>query len=344
MVALNKDMRADVFDGKLLWIHHGARSVAETSIKELAGNIRRCMPNCSGVMVKCADGPQFQGTFDTKGSPMAINSVDDIERWCTELHMNGLELHLWAVPTEIEPGASGKFYAACCELTSHPGVKSMVLDVESGRGFWNGVEPKGVHALCSEFKANSDVHLGICADMRPNKPEAINLKEFLQYADSLHPMVYWHHFGSGRLGPDAKYTGVQAIIDDAIDWRQGYCEDGSAESPPIVPMLQTYPTPLRNGGSTPVPPDQAARALAIARDTQGCATLFVYGRANSSIDLMSHLAEVGNMGVYHAPDTQPAIITPVELSRSVLAGQLADEHARHQDVTNEIMKRAHVLT
>ena len=121
------------YDGKVAVWHWKGDSIAERTIDEFAGNIRRLAPNVKQIWVKTSDGSFWQGRFDS--SQLAVNGSSDLTRWANTLNNYGLELHAWCVPTGVDIEAEARIIAETC---NNSGVKSMILDVEPYTGFWQG--------------------------------------------------------------------------------------------------------------------------------------------------------------------------------------------------------------
>src|SRR5260221_3688244 len=76
--------------------------------------------------------------FDSPTNPkpdLAINGPNDINRWVSTLAKYNLEFHAWALPKGVDPNAEGPLLMQVCQ---QPGVRSMILDVEGGTGFFRG--------------------------------------------------------------------------------------------------------------------------------------------------------------------------------------------------------------
>jgi hypothetical protein len=179
------------YDGKTLIWHWRGSSVDEETIDELARNIRRLAPNVSGIIVKVADGENWQGMFSS--GDMAINGVDDIVRWVTILESYGLELHVWAVPHGLDIIAETTLLATVANID---GVQSLILDVEPYAGYWQGGEAAIAPFMTSlrDQLTNPNFHIGLMIDPRPHQYDAIFADEWRPYVNSVHPLIYWDMF------------------------------------------------------------------------------------------------------------------------------------------------------
>ena len=153
-----------------------------------------------------------------------------------------------------------------------PGVRSLVLDVEPGRHYWQGGadEVKQFMETLSRTVPDS-LHVGITVDSRRERMLAdISLDAWLASGriGSIQPQAYWHDFG--------------------MDWRS--CLQRVTEtldryrdtSVPVYPVLPTYPHP-KNGA--PLSPEELEAALRFTRATWQGASLFRLGGACWPMDL-----------------------------------------------------------
>lgn len=200
----------------LLWYWKGD-SVSEQSIDEFATNLRQNAPNVAGVIVKVMDGEDWQGKFDT--SALAIDGVEDIAEWVRVLEAHGLELHIWAVPNKLD--TSPDLLASVANVA---GVKSLILDVESYYGFWEGTEAE-VTAFVAVLRAritNPDFHISIAVDPRSFRYDTIFPDAWRPFIDSVHLQLFW--------------TVFRQIPEDTI---QDAWETWGDYGLPLIPMLQS---------------------------------------------------------------------------------------------------------
>jgi murein DD-endopeptidase MepM/ murein hydrolase activator NlpD len=213
------------YDGKIGLVFWSGQSVGEHTIAELARTIREHAPNVAAVYVKTSDGATWQGEYDDKPA-MAIYGPSDIARWVQILGDHDLEFHAWCVlKGEDAPAESEKVIEAC----RVPGVRSMLLDVEDGPGYFAG-GPGDARYLIQRVRvrAPAGFHLGLNFDARGQHPKHIYIRQWLPYVGSLHPMVYHRAFGKS----------VAEALQDAFRASYGFGK-------PVYPMLQAY------GGVTP---------------------------------------------------------------------------------------------
>lgn len=259
------------FDRRVLWIHWEGEAVRETSIEALADNIKRETPNVAGVVIKTSNGAQWQGAFDQRRA-LAIDGPGDIQRWVQVLSERGLETHAWCVVQGQDINKEADLIIAACNT---PGVKSMLLDVEGGANYFGGKTAQDARDLITRVRAgiHPDFHLGLNFDARGSHPASIHIQEWIPHVQSLHPMVYHWEFGSGRHGPEAYLNDAFGVL-----VRYGL---------PVVPMLQTYPTP------EPVPEDQVFHAgdYAFAKGAVGL-TYFRYGADSSASQILAGLRRI----------------------------------------------------
>ena len=285
-------LRNNVFDGETLWVYHVGHSVDEHTIGAIADRVRHQSPNVTGLMIKVADGHRMMGYYDQGPDELKINSPDDIARWVGELGMRDLSTHLWVVPTGDEIRNAAIMYAVCANVDN---VRSLTLDVEHGQGYWNNAGRRrgdDADGLGTILRAYTDRHIGLCSDFRKVygtfKANELQLDRWLPHVDSLHPMCYWHHFSEGTRGPDNQVDGIRAVCNAALEWLYTHAEVPGGM--PVVPMIQTYATPLASGQNLPVPPQEIRDALFEAHLVGNCATLFRYGRSCSSDAIMKAMS------------------------------------------------------
>lgn len=271
------------FDRRILWVHWEGEAVRESSIEALADNIKRETPNVAGVIVKTSHGAQWQGALDQRHA-LAINGPGDVLRWVHTLTEHGLEAHLWCAVQGQDIGRESDLIVAACNVE---GVRSMLLCVDTGPEYFAGRSAADVRRLITRVRAGirPDFHLGLNFDVREGHPGSIHLQEWLPHVQSLHPMIYHWDFGAGREGPESYLNEAFGLL-----VRFGL---------PVVPMLQTYPTP------TPVPGDQAFHAAeyAFAKGAVGV-TFFRYGGDCSAPAILTGLQRINARR--QPPVTNPA--------------------------------------
>lgn len=225
------------FDGRILLWHWQGAAVVEATVAELAAAVRAQTPNVSGVAVKSSNGQDWQGQRDAKAS-MAVTGPEALIRWVKELQDCELETHLWCVVHGRDPEAEAARIVTACGV---PGVRSMILDVEAGEGYFGSQPLERVKALMARVREGTDIHLGLCffVDDMPK----LHFEAWLPQVSSLHPMLY--HWDLSRAS-----SGPEAYLDDAFCRLRPY-------GLPIVPLLQTYPEPISGAR---VPADHIYRA------------------------------------------------------------------------------------
>ncbi len=212
------------YDGKIgVWYVYGGM-VGERTIDQIVGTLQQYAPAVSEVFVKVTDGTDWMGTFESTTDPkpdLAINGPADINRWVSKLGRANLEFHAWALPKGVKPEAEADLMIQACQ---QPGVKSLILDVEGGNGFFRGGRA-AVRPLMTRLRAAlpGSFHIGLSVDPRPNHYDEVFPDEWFPFVNSVHPQIYWGAFGQT---PDA-----------AI--RSAYATWGKYGRP-IIPVLQAY--------------------------------------------------------------------------------------------------------
>ncbi len=178
------------YDGQIAVWHWKGSGLPETTIEQLARNIKQTAPRVSQVWVKFMDGAGWQGRFDS--GDMAINGPTDLDRWAETLARFDLELHGWAVVEgqDIEAEADILIQAG-----QRSGMKSIILDVEPYEGYWR-VGPDPIRPLMSKVRRalGGSYHIGLSIDPRAHHFDSVFPDEWFPFVDSVHPQTYWVSF------------------------------------------------------------------------------------------------------------------------------------------------------
>jgi hypothetical protein len=219
------------YDGKILLLNVLGRTTPGDTVAELATLIRDKMPNVAGVMLKTSNGVSWQGHLSDSG-PQAVTGVNRIRHWVEVFDNHGLEVHAWGIPQAKRPDGAVKSpniekeadkFIMAANVT---GLKSLLLDVEHGRAYWQGSIEEAVELMTRiRDSVSSDTHIGLILDGRENRPFSFWVDPWIPFVDSLHPMVYPILFGS--------FKSIDQHLDDAFRNLGGY-------NRPIVPMLQAF--------------------------------------------------------------------------------------------------------
>jgi len=185
------------YDNKIGIWHHKGQVVAEQTIDQLAQTIRRLAPAVSQVWVKTSDGSDWMARYDTKSS-MSIDGPAAIGRWVTTLQKYGLEFHAWCVPRGLDVNGEANVIIQACNT---PGVRSMILDVEPYRGFYQGPRDS-IRPLMTKVRSAipGAFHIGMAVDPRSNHYAQIYPDEWFPFVNSVHLQLYW---GTFQVTPEA---------------------------------------------------------------------------------------------------------------------------------------------
>ncbi|MCC7358959.1 MAG: M23 family metallopeptidase [Anaerolineales bacterium] len=274
------------FDGRLSIFIWQPSSLVETSLSQLAANLRAAAPNVNAVIVRAATGAGWPGRSERGKPNLAISGLSDLQRWVRELTARGLEVHAWAL---VSGGLPTQELDRLTAIAQHSGVSSLLLHLAPPSGLGLRAERRGgfvgsapvAAALARGLRerVGPGFHLGLVFDPRPGQPEAVFLQRcWFPEIDSLHPLVFHHEFGqTPREALRDTYTALQS-------WGK-----------PIYPVLQAYGLPAREVGD----------ALAAAADEHQApgVSLFRYG-AGSGQGL--NRAELGAVAA-RWPATRPVI-------------------------------------
>ncbi len=212
------------YDGKVaVWYVYGGM-VGERTIDQIAATLRQYAPAVGAIFVKVTDGTDWMGSFDSTSDPkpdLAINGPSDVSRWVSRLARYNLEFHAWALPKGVNPEAEADLLVQVCQQA---GVKSLILDVEAGTGFFRGGR-EAVRPLMTRLRASlpGSFHIGLSVDPRPAHYAEVFPDEWFPFVNSVHPQVYWGIFSQT---PDAAL-------------RSAYATWGKYGKP-IIPTLQAY--------------------------------------------------------------------------------------------------------
>ncbi len=220
------------FDNKILLVNFQGKTTPGKNVDDLAKIIRNKMPNVSGVMLKTSNGLSWQGRLGNDSDAKAITGTTRIKEWVSSFEKLGLDVHVWGVPrakNRIHGGESpdlveeaNKFIKAA----KVSGVKSLLLDVEHGKSYWQGTpaEARKLMTLIREGLGDN-FHIGLILDPRLNRNFNYWVKPWIPFVDSLHPMVYPILFGDFKT--------IEQHISDAFTNLGKYDK-------PIFPMLQAF--------------------------------------------------------------------------------------------------------
>lgn len=207
------------YDGKVALWQWKSSSVLEKTIEEFVRTIKQWAPHVRQVWVKTSDGSDWMGKYDDARSPLAINGPDSIARWVQVLEANGLEFHAWCVPKGKDVNAEADLITQTCNI---PGVRSMILDVEPYRGFWEGGR-EAIRPFMVRLRrgVGGKFHIGMSIDPRRHHYTRIFPEEWRPFVNSLHPQCYWESFERPS----------DEVLDEAYEVWGSY-------GLPIIPALQ----------------------------------------------------------------------------------------------------------
>lgn len=255
----------NLFDGRLALFYWRPSSIVETTIAQFAQHVRETAPNVNAVLIKTNNGVGWQGKWDSSNPNLAINSLDDIQRWVQTLAAQGLECHAWCV---VSGNTVSQEVDRIAEICLRTGVKSMLLDVEkydastpvTDRVYFTG-DQNAARALATGLrqKVGRDFHLGLMFDARGTHPQALWIQTaWFPEIDSLHPLVYHHHFRrSAQQALQECYVAIGGWGKPVYPILQGY-------SPPGLPAYPLTDIPL-------------AADLAVNAHRAGGLSIFRYG-------------------------------------------------------------------
>lgn len=215
-------MAVTPYDGQIALWHWKGNGVAETTIEAFARTIRKWAPHVRQVWVKTSDGSEWMGKYDS--GELAINGPESIERWVQVLAANDLEFHAWCVPKGQDVTRETDLIIQTCAVQ---GVRSMILDVEPYKGFWEvGRDPIRPFMMRLRRGIGADFHLGMSVDPRRHHFARIFPNEWREFMNSVHPQCYWVSFERD----------LQDVLDETYEVWGGY-------GLPLIPVLQGNAAP-----------------------------------------------------------------------------------------------------
>lgn len=237
------------YDGRLSLVYWSPASVGETTIAQLADNLRAGAPNLNGLMVKTNNGAGWQGAFDSSKPNLAINSTADVQRWVDTLGSRGLECHVWGVVRGITVQSEINRFVEICQV---PGVRSLLLDLEQGPAYFVG-DQAAAQALATGLRQRlgPDFHIGLIFDYRGRRPAQLWVQSvWFPEIDSLHPMVYHYHFGvSAQTALTNCYNAIGAWGKPVYPMLQGYSPGGTIGLYPASDIPVTAALAVNNFGA-----------------------------------------------------------------------------------------------
>lgn len=235
------------YDTSIAGVFWSGKSVGEKSIGQVVNTVKSFAPNMTSIFVKTSDGADWQGRYDSSNPGLTMSGPASLANWVNTAAAGGIQIHAWCVLKGMDVGGEAQRVIEACSV---PGVKSMLLDIEDGAGYFSGGAPNARQVIQAIRRGiSADLHLGLIFDARSQHPKHIFIEEWLPHVQSLHPMIYHEVFG--------------------LDVRAAVVSGFSATKPygkPIIPMLQAF-----NG----VPPAEIAEAGRTAFQ-QGAAGISYY--------------------------------------------------------------------
>lgn len=140
------------------------------------------------AIVKTHDGVEWMANFDHV--PGAIDGPSQVATVAGIFEQHGVPFHAWCVVKGVDP--IGEAAMAAAVLAS--GARSLTLDLEDHRGFWEGTR-ESAFAFGAELRARSPyARIDISIDPRPWLNVRLPIDEFVQFTDGIRPQLYWDLF------------------------------------------------------------------------------------------------------------------------------------------------------
>ena len=264
----------NLLDGRLAIFYWKPSSILESSIGQLAANLRSAAPNLSAVMLKTNNGLGWQGKWDPAKPNLAVHSISDVQRWVEELGARGLECHAWCT---VRGNVVARELDRLAEICLCGGVRSLLLGVQrdppgtplARRSFFvGGQDAAETLAGGLRQRVGPDFHLGLIFDATVGQPQSVFVQSaWFPEIDSLHPLVYHRQMG---LTP---VEALKATFAALGNWGK-----------PLYPILQAFDVPAAEVA-------QVVAAAAEAQQAPGL-SLFRYGLGGGQGLNQSELAQV----------------------------------------------------
>ncbi|MBI3764115.1 MAG: M23 family metallopeptidase [Chloroflexi bacterium] len=212
---------ATPYDTTIAGVFWTGKSVGEKSIGELVNTIKTYAPNMTALFVKTSDGAKWQAAFDSVNPALTVSGPASLAGWVNTAGAAGIQIHAWCVLNGADLMGEAQRVIEACKVS---GIKSMLLDVEDGAGYFSG-GAAAARQLIQTIRASipADFHLALNFDARGQHPKHIYIEEWLPYVQSLHPMVYHTLFG----------VVPRSALDNAFAATSAYGK-------PVAPMLQAF--------------------------------------------------------------------------------------------------------
>jgi len=208
------------YHGKVAIWHWKGDSLAVDTIEQAVRDLKRFAPHITQVWVKTSDGSDWMSRFDTDAE-LRISGSAAIRRWVQVLEAHGMEFHAWCVPKGLQIEKEADLIIEACTTA---GVKSMVLDIEPYKGFWQGGKD-AIRPFMTRVRrgVGGGFHIGMSVDPRRHHFNSIFPHEWKPFINSIHPQTYWASF----------QRPVKEVIDEV------YAVWGTFGLP-IIPALQGH--------------------------------------------------------------------------------------------------------
>lgn len=147
-------------------------------------------PNYVGVLVKAHDGTKWMSRWDR--SMHAVSGPEQVTVLANHFERWGVPFHAWCVVEGQEPERE----AEMCAQVIRAGARSMTIDLEPFKGFWQGT-PESALAFGREFhRLQPGASLYVAVDPRPWIIAKTPVAEFASFSRGLCPMAYWETYNS----------------------------------------------------------------------------------------------------------------------------------------------------
>lgn len=143
-----------------------------------------------GITLKTHDGTDWMAKYDS--SRYAVTGPTQVRGLADYFERGGVAFHAWCVVSGLEPRREAELAAAVLGA----GARSIILDVEAGRGFWRGTGADAALLGQELRRLQPGGRVYVSVDPRPWRAELVPLAEFAVFSDGFMPQAYWETFNS----------------------------------------------------------------------------------------------------------------------------------------------------
>ena len=186
-----------------------------------------------GIILKTHKGVDWMAKEDNSAD--AVSGPEQVSKLAQYFESRGVPFHAYVVPTGVDPRRE----AAMAADVLAAGARSIFLDLEPWRGYWQGT-PEDARLFGEELRRlQPDGIVVTVVEPRPWALKKLPLAEFAAFSDALAPLIYWETFNSG---PNLRLYEDYGWPPGPVGMTPEFLLDVSGE------LLQQYNLPIRPVG------------------------------------------------------------------------------------------------